>query len=322
MTILITGGAGYLGTMLTDILLQEGYYIKVIDNFIYNNEECINTFLSNPNYEIIKGNILEEKKIKKTMKDIEIIIHLAALVGENVCKNNEELCRDINYIATKKIAKLCIDKYDINRFFFPSTCSVYGHTSLGNEESKVNPLDLYSETKLLAEKALLDLSHKGLPVYIFRFPTLYGISYRMRFDLVVNLFVMQSLINKKITVYGGNQWRPFLHIFDAAQSIAESLKINRTKLNGELFCIGSNKENYNLINVAKKIKKVIPDTKILINQDIKDPRSYKIDFNKCHNVLNFEPKYDLKIGIKEIKKHIQNKSIKNVQSQIYYNKLS
>jgi len=213
-TILVTGGAGYIGSHLVKKLLSRDYKVRVIDNLMFG-EEGIRPFLNKRNFEFIKGDIRHIEDLVEAMRDVYAVIDLAAIVGEPACEVDHNATLTINYESTKaliEIAKYC----KVKRFIFASTCSVYGRSSsILDEKAKLKPLSLYAESKMKSEEVLLDNSGNKLVPTILRLSTIYGVSPRMRFDLVVNILAVKAITEGRIGIYGGRQWRPNLHVRDA-----------------------------------------------------------------------------------------------------------
>lgn len=308
MKILVTGGAGYLGSVLCRKLLERGYQVRVIDNLWYG-KEPINELLKNHNFELIEGDIRNLIVTVKALKDIDGVIHLASIVGMPASNIEPKTSEEVNYLATKNIAELC-QLHNINTYIFASTCSVYGYQpdQMITEKSHLNPLDFYATQKYLSERAIGWLNHAPT---ILRFGTLFGISPRMRFDLVINLFVAQALKEKKITVHGGNQYRPFLHVSDAAEALIFALEKNLT---GTYNVIS---KNYTILEVAKAVSK-ITGCEIEISKEIEDNRDYKVSADKLMH-MGFIPKMAIEDAIKEISDTFDKKTIQDYKDNKYSN---
>lgn len=215
-----------------------------------------------------------------------------------------------------------IAKYiGIYKFIFASTCSVYGfREDACNEETEPNPLSLYAETKLMSEKALLELKGNGFCPVILRFATAYGLSPRMRFDLVVNLLIAKSLVEKEITVFGeGNQYRPFVHVKDISRAIIKVLESPPNVVNGEVFNVGSDDQNLSIRELAEKIKQKIPEAQLRFIKEKEDDRSYIVSFEKIRKKLGFIPKYTIEDAVEEIKNAFMRKLVKDYRDKKYYN---
>jgi len=315
--VLVIGGAGYLGSVLCRKLLNERYKVRVLDNLTYG-DEGIKELYSDKNFDFLKGDIRNISDVVEAVKDIDAVIHLAAIVGDPACASDSKKTLEINYLATKNITEIC-KYFQINRFIFASTCSIYGASLSPNkkltEESSLNPISLYAETKIKCEQSILEATDENFSPTIFRMATLYGFSPLMRFDLVVNLLTAKAIFDKKITIFGGSQWRPWLHISDAANSYLLCLKKPIEKIKGEIFNVLS--ENYKIIEIGKIIKSLFKDAKLEINSKITDCRDYNVSFDKISKSLGFRPKIKIKEGIKAIEKAMAEGLISNYKDTKY-----
>ena len=300
MRVLITGGAGYLGSVLSRKLLAKDYKVRVMDTLWYG-DESINELRKNKNFELVKEDIRNLVPTVKSMIDVDAVIHLASIVGMPASSIEPRTSEEINYLATKNISELC-QLHDIETYIFASTCSVYGYQpgKIINEKSRVDPLDFYAKQKYLSERATGWLNRSPT---IYRFGTLFGLSPRMRFDLVINLFIAQALNNGKITVFGGKQERPFLHVSDAANALIFGIEKNLT---GTYNVIS---ENMTILQAAEQIKKMT-GCEIEITEENEDNRSYNVSADKIKQV-GFTPSKTLVDSIKEIKDAFTNKQIEN-----------
>jgi len=308
MRILITGGGGYVGSILSGKLLSKGYNVRVADALWYGREP-IQDYIKNENFELINIDIRNLVETVRAMKDVDAVIHLASIVGMPASNIEPRTSEEINYLATKNIAELC-QLHNIETYIFASTCSVYGSqpNQLISEKSKVDPLDYYAKQKYLSERAIGWLNRAPT---ILRFGTLFGLSPRMRFDLVINLFIAQAILNGKITVFGGNQYRPFLHVDDAAESLVFSLEQNLT---GTYNVIS---ENFTILEAAKKIQSVI-GCEIEISNENEDKRNYKVSADKIKQ-MGFLSKKNIESAIDEISEAIKKGEIKDFMENKYSN---
>ena len=319
--VLLTGGAGYLGSVLCRKLLNKGYKVRILDNLTYG-DEGIRDLYKNKDFEFLKGDVRNISEVIESLKEIDAVIHLAAIVGDPASQWDPKKTIEINYLSTGVVAEAC--KYNqINKFLFTSTCSVYGASKTPDdrlkEDSPLSPVSLYAETKLKSEEGILSLMDENFTPTIFRFGTLYGISPRMRFDLVVNTLTARALFEKKISIFGGNQWRPNLDVSDAAGACLKWLESSIEKSGGEIFNVGGNKQNYKIIEIGKLIKKNIPETKVKIEKGKDDPRDYNVSFDKIAKVLGFKVKKTMEEGILEIKNLLESKKIKDFNQLKYSN---
>jgi nucleoside-diphosphate-sugar epimerase len=270
-------------------LLEEDHEVKCLDNLIYG-VEPIKPLLEDSRFQLVEGDIRDMTIITTAINGADAVIHLASIVGQQAANLNPKATMEINYLATKNIAELCT-LHSINHFVFASTCSVYGAqpNSLINENSSTCPVDLYGETKMKSEAAILNVFPTAT---ILRTATLFGLSRRMRFDLAVNRFIAQAIQDKKLTVFGGQQYRPFLHVEDAVEAY---LLVLRDELQG-IYNISW--ENWQILDMAKLIAGSL-GAEVEVSKKIVDLRDYKVSYDKIGR-LGFRPKRTMQTAIKEI----------------------
>ncbi|MBP7006512.1 MAG: SDR family oxidoreductase [Candidatus Pacebacteria bacterium] len=302
-TFLITGGGGYLGSVLVPMLLVKGYKVIVIDRFFWG-KEVFKKHLTDKNLFLIKKDTRAIQK--KDLKDVDVVIDLASLSNDPTGEINPKNTLEINHLArvrTAKMAKLM----GVKKYILASSCSVYGfRDAILDEKSKLSPITTYAKASALAEKDTLKLSNKKFSVTILRQGTLYGISPRMRFDLVVNTMVLSYFKDKHISVLGGEQWRPLLHVADSARAFIKVAEENEKNINGEIFNVGEDKQNYQIKNLAKLIAKTLDQNpKIAIENAQSDFRSYRVSFNKIHRKLGFKAKENPSKTAKELYKALK-----------------
>ena len=222
-SVLVIGGAGYIGSALLRRLLDRGYRVRLLDLFVYG-EEPIQDLMEHPRLEVLHADFRHIDRVAEAMRDMDAVIHLGAIVGDPACALDEDLTIDVNLMATRMIAEIA-KGYGVNRFIFASTCSVYGASDeLLDEYSTLNPLSLYARSKIASERVLMGMADDRFNPVILRFGTIYGFSGRTRFDLVVNLLTAKAIVEGQITVMGGDQWRPFVHVEDAALAVFKVLE--------------------------------------------------------------------------------------------------
>ncbi|MGQ4876451.1 MAG: NAD-dependent epimerase/dehydratase family protein, partial [Promethearchaeia archaeon] len=321
--VLVIGGGGYIGSRLVFLLSKNNYNVRVLDNFIWE-KSLIKKFEEFNNIEVIVGDILDESIILESLKDIDAVCHLAAIVGDPSCGLDFKMTMATNYLSTVTIANAC--KYlQINRFIFASTCSVYGASDkdiLLNEESELNPVSTYARTKLEAENAILSMIDGNFLPTILRKATVFGYSDRMRFDLLINLLTAKAYYKNEITIFGGKQWRPFIHCDDVALAYLKVLESPIEKVGGQIFNVGKNSENYTIEAIGNIIKKCIPDAEIIVYEDIRDNRNYRVDFSKAKKVLNFNPNWTVELGVKQLIEKFKQGKFKNWEDPKYNNYLT
>jgi len=291
MKVLVTGGAGYIGGVLVPELLER-YKVRVLDNLIYGYDGII-PHLGNPNFEFVRGDIRDGNVIKNVLKDVDFVIHLAAIVGYPACKAKPQLANETNYLSTKNLVNQC--KVPI---IFASSGSNYGNIKGDcNEETQLNPLTEYGWSKVKAEEEI----QKNSDYIIYRFSTGFGLSPRMRLDLLVNDFLFKAMKDKELIIYEKDYWRTFIHVKDMAESLIFALE-NFEKMNHEIYNVGNETLCLTKEDVALKIKNYV-DYYLKFAEFGRDPdqRNYKVSFKKMRS-LGFKTKYDLDYGIREMMK--------------------
>ena len=298
-SVLVTGGAGYVGSILTEKLQKDGYEVHVIDTLVFG-DDGISSLILNKKIKFYNVDIRDTNKIIQIIKNIDCVIHLAAIVGEPLCKKIPDAAKQINEFATKNLVSIC-KKQNVKRFIFASTCSNYGSSlKIVDETSPIQPLSLYSECKVNSEKFILNMNSKQFETCILRFATAHGLSPRMRFDLLLQEFLRDAIIDKKISIFGEDFWRPLIHVDDMSNACISVLKAPSQLISGEIFNVGSDSENYTKKQLATIIQEFVPNTTIEIIESKKDPRNYKVSFNKIQKLLNFKPKKSIRDSVKEI----------------------
>lgn len=307
-SVLVAGGAGYIGSVLVRLLLKHDYKVRVLDNLTYGGESIIE-LLNDNNFEFFKGDIRNLDDLKDSLIGIDHVVNLAAIVGDPACAKNPELARSTNFEATKKFYNSANDTGS-SRFIFASTCSNYGkmgnNHSYVDESSELKPISVYAETKVAAENYLLsrNKSNKCKPVCL-RFSTVYGLSPRMRFDLTVNEFTKEVALGRELVIFGEQFWRPYCHVDDLARSVITVIESDEEKVAFNVFNVGDTGENYQKKMLAEEIKKQIPEGKIRYVSKDEDPRDYRVSFEKIRKDLGFKITKTVPDGITQIKKIIK-----------------
>lgn len=316
--VLVIGGAGYIGSALLPKLLAEGYIVRVFDRMIYG-DGPIADFLKNPRLEVIRADFRQIDAVVQAMQGVDMVVHLGAIVGDPACALNEQITIDINLTATRMIAEVA-KGLGIRRFIFASTCSVYGASDeLLDEHSQLNPVSLYAKTKIACERVLLKMAGGGFHPCILRFSTIYGLSGRTRFDLVINLLTAKAIFDGEITVSGGDQWRPFVHVDDAALSIMQAIRTPLELVSGQVFNVGASQENYTISGAADIIGKVVPSAVIKDIPFDGDRRNYRVRFDKASRDLDFKPVWTLERGIIQVADAIKSGRIASYREPQYSN---
>lgn len=296
--VLVIGGAGYIGSALVQRLLELGYKVRVLDLLLYD-DVSISEFYNHPNFELVQGDFRNIDTVVSANKGMDAIVHLGAIVGDSACSIDQDLTVEINLRATRTIAEVG-KGFGVKRFAFASTCSVYGASDeILDERSALRPISLYARTKIESEKMLLSLTDANFAPIILRFGTVYGLSGRLRFDLVVNLLTAKAVQDGEVGIFGGKQWRPLVHVRDVAEAIVLTLQAPLYNVRGQIFNVGSKEQNYQIADLGLIIKEMVPTARV-VTQPKEDNRNYRVRFDKIRNVLNFQPRYTVRDGIQEI----------------------
>ncbi len=301
--ILVIGGAGYVGTVLTEHLLEQGYIVRCFDNFLYKNNHCISSFLRNKKYQFTYGDMCSPSDMSKVFDEVSDVVLLAGLVGDPITRKYPKQSRLINELGIENVIDIANGK-GTKRFIFVSTCSNYGMLSsneIADEEFSLNPLSDYARAKVKCEKYLMSLfGTTDFKCTILRFATAFGLSPRMRFDLTISEFTKELVIGNELTVFDANTWRPYCHVRDFARLIQIVLEAKETSVANQIFNAGGDDNNYTKKMIVDEISHYIPKAKIKFLERGSDPRNYKVNFGKVRKVLNFKPKYSVTDGIKEL----------------------
>lgn len=306
MKILVTGGAGYIGCILVPMLLREGYSVRILDNLMYNQSVLLEYFRLTEEFDFIMGDVRKQADVRNAMKDMDMVIHLAALVGYPICDNHPETAKQVNYEGTSNVN----DERGVLPLIYPSSGSVYGDLpDLCTEDSETKPLSLYSKTKLWAENTIVNTHRKG-DYIIFRPATAFGISPRMRLDLLVNDFTYTAYTKKNLTVYQPDARRTFIHIYDFARALLYGVK-NFKRMKNEIYNLGANNLNLSKRDVVNAIHRHCDFYSHYANiGEDPDKRDYKVSYDKLEKV-GFKSSMSLDDGIEELLKGFNMISIRN-----------
>ena len=303
MKILVTGGAGYVGSVLIPELVKEGHQIKCLDRFFFGDEYFLRPEFKNK-VELIKDDIRWFEQ--KILNDVDIVLDLAALSNDPVGDLDPAKTFDINYLGRSRVARLS-KIAGVKKYILASSASIYGQqNNVVDENSKVNPLTSYSKANRMAEVDNLFLNDDNFTVTVLRFSSIIGLSPRMRFDLAVNSMALELYNTGKIIVKGKNNTRPFLHIKDATRAYSTVIKTHDEKIAGQIFNVGGEYLNYQMEDLAKEVGDSIGKKYELELQDTQDNRSYTASFKKIREGLGFEPKFTVKDASKEIYDALEN----------------
>lgn len=322
MKILVTGGAGYIGSTLVPMLLNGGHKVRVLDTLLHGGDSLLGPW-SHPNFEFQPGNICDPAQLSAAVAGMDAVVHLAAIVGDPACARQPELARNVNLFASEALIEES-RKAGVSRFIFASTCSNYGKMKDPNayvdEESELRPVSLYAETKVAVEKALLEGT--GKPSWCatpLRFATIFGVSPRMRFDLTVNEFTMEMLTKKQLKVFGEQFWRPYIHVRDAARAIQLVLSSPVEQVSGMVFNVGSTSQNFQKQQLVEMIRPHAPAAVIEFVHKAEDPRDYRVSFSRVSQKLGFDITRTVAQGIDEIARLVQDNILCNFGDRRYHN---
>ncbi|UCG30871.1 MAG: NAD(P)-dependent oxidoreductase [candidate division WOR-3 bacterium] len=303
MRVLVTGAAGYVGSVLVRALLREGYSVVGIDCLMFGGESLVGV-CTDPDFDFFKGDIRERGLVESMVEKVDAVCHLAAIVGDPACAKQPDIARQTNWEASKMLFDICKEKRNIKRFVFASTCSNYGKMDDGkhvSEDSPLHPLSLYAELKVGFEKYLLEsITREDFIPTALRFGTVHGLSPRMRFDLTVNEFVRELTLGKTLQVYGPQFWRPYIHIEDAARAYVCILKSEASKVDHNVFNVGDTSENYQKKMLVDELMKVIPGCCVEFLPKDNDPRDFKVDFSKIKRELDWTITKTVPRGMEEM----------------------
>ena len=323
--ILVTGGAGYVGSGLLRELLSENYRVTCVDNLMFGGESLLDIW-HNKNFNFIKCDVNNHNSFNEILIEnkFNAVIHLAAIVGDPACKLYSDLALKTNRDSTKWLLDKC-KEIGISKFIFASTCSNYGKMedseSYVDENSKLAPVSLYAELKVEFEKYMLNEIEKTdefIPTSL-RFSTVYGLSPRMRFDLTVNEFTKDLALGRELVVFGEKFWRPYCHVKDFSNAFITVLRASKDKVAYNVFNVGDTAENYTKEMLVEEIRRALPESNIKYIDKNEDPRDYRVNSDKIKRELGFEITMRVPDGIEEVKRIIQEGVIQDPEDQKYYN---
>jgi len=318
--VLVIGGAGYIGSALVEQLLDLGLEVLVLDAMHFG-EETLSRVAGHPKLTLIHEDFRHIETLTRAMSGVGSVIHLGGLVGDPACAVDSDLTVDVNVTATKVIGEIA-KAQEVRRFIFASSCSVYGACDeIVDEQSHFNPQSLYARSKVASEAVLGALNSRHFAVTCLRFATIYGSSGRTRFDLVVNLLCAKAVRDRKITVYGADQWRPFVHVEDVARAITLTLRAPLALVAGEAFNIGSDAQNYTLGQIAELIQRQAPDAEITSDDNFVDRRNYRVSFAKVRSRLGFAPAWTIERGIAQVLAIVRSNQVGDYALPTYSNVL-
>ena len=318
--VLIIGGAGYVGSVMVRYLLKRSYQVLVLDNLMFG-YDSLKELDNHPAYRFYKGDARNIQDLLTAMDDVDTVVHLAAIVGDPACELDHRATIEVNYEASKILVDACMHK-KVSRLLFASSCSVYGAGKNGElltEQSLLNPVSLYAETRLRSEEAILNRAEPPLAVTMLRLATVFGFSYRPRFDLVVNILTARALEDSEISIFGGSQWRPNVHVLDVVRAFVATMEAPKEKIDRQVFNVGSEKENYRITQLGEMVKAALPETRVKAIEAEFDKRDYRVAFGKIESALDWRAKFGVPDGIREIIEAHRRKKYGHYADKIYSN---
>jgi nucleoside-diphosphate-sugar epimerase len=325
MRVLVTGGAGYVGSFIVEELLGRGHEVRVLDSFLFG-DDALDPIRDDPALELQEGDIRHIEDLSYTMADADAVVHMAGIVGDPACSVDEQATQSVNVEATKALVEVC-KLHDVERLVFASSCSVYGASQLPelNEGSSLDPLSLYAESKIESEEIILHDTHdkfsgaNDLSATILRLGTLFGWSRRMRFDLVVNLLTAKAVLEDDVPVYGGDQYRPLLHVRDAARAFVEVLEAPESAVAHQVFNVGDDDLNYPIREVGRIVEREVPDAQLRFVEHQEDNRNYRVSFDKINHIVGWEATLDVEDAVREIREWILEEDVTDYTRAEYRN---
>lgn len=320
--VLVTGGAGYIGSVLVRILLNKGYKVRAFDSLKFGGDALYDV-AQHPDFEFMKGDLRNPADVDKALEGMDAVAHLAAIVGDPACSKFSDEAKEVNWTASVDLFKK-VEQAGIQKFVFASTCSNYGKmedpNSYVTETSELRPVSLYAELKVKFEKFLLEEKKDSKTcATALRFSTVYGFSPRIRFDLTVNEFTRNVCLTGEQEIWGPQFNRPYCHVDDLARAVVLVIEAPAEKVKANVFNVGTTTENYSKRMLMEEIQKQIPDAKAIYVEKTEDPRDYRVNCDKIKNELGFTITKRVPDGIREIAKLMQSGIITDPHSQKFRN---
>jgi nucleoside-diphosphate-sugar epimerase len=323
-SVLVIGGAGYIGSSTVELLLKQGFRVRVLDRLMYG-RDSLAEFAHHPFFELIEGDVTDIAKLTFAARNASAVVHLAGLVGDPACALDAQFTRHANVVATR-MAKDVAVSLGVPRFIFASSCSVYGVSDREvGETDRLNPVSLYAQTKIDSEEELLWNLPDRFFVTILRFATVFGHSRRPRFDLVANFFAARALADGVIPVLGPQQRRPFIHVKDLARAIVAALRADPYTMQSQIFNVGDRRLNMSIMELAQAVQRVVQPyraVEITVNANPGDLRSYAVSFEKIRHELGFEASTLMEEGLTEIVANLRAGRYRDYRDPTYSNVLT
>lgn len=320
MKVLVIGGAGYIGSTLSGQLVDQGHDVTVLDLLLFGGQSLA-SLSGKPTFRLVEGDLRNEETLADVIPGHDAVVLLAAIVGEPACNRDPRAAVETNLEGARKVLDASRSA-GVERLVFSSTCSNYGvsdRASLVNEDAPLQPLSTYSETKVTAEKEILAAASDAFHPTVLRFSTAFGVSPRMRFDLLVSDFTLAAVRDHKVVVYGQQFWRPFVHVQDISAAVTAVLDADPAKVGGEVFNTGSNAANTQKIELAREVQRQVVGTELEFIESSKDPRSYRVDFSKIEDRLGVRARWTVPAGVSEVHRALRKGTWSNPADSRYYN---
>lgn len=305
--VLVIGGAGYIGSVLVRELLGRGYHVRCLDALLYDTASALAALEGNPRFSFVCGDMGCSNVLAATLAGITDVVLLASLVGDPICKKYPQLARDINLTGSMD-AFSAVAAAGVDRFVYVSTCSNYGVSAgaSATEESAVNPQSIYAETKVAFEHFLQARAPSvSCTTTILRLATAFGLSPRMRFDLTIADFARQLALGRELAVFDPETWRPYCHVRDIATAVRAVLEADRLAVNGQIFNVGGDDQNYTKAMIVTELQAILPDARIRYCDGDADVRNYRVSFRKIQDALGFVPRHSVRESIVSVARAVR-----------------
>jgi nucleoside-diphosphate-sugar epimerase len=325
-SILVIGGAGYIGSVLTRELLALGHRVSVLDSLLYGNGGSLAAVAEHRSFSFVRGDVRSPEDIRSALGDMTDVILLAALVGDPVCKRNPKLATETNLGGARNVLEAC-DESVVERLVFASTCSNYGlreDDEPAEEADELNPLSLYASTKVEMEREILERAEtSSFAPTVLRISTAYGVSPRMRFDLTVSEFTRELALGRELEVYDADTWRPYCHVADISRAIIAVLGAPTQAVAGEVFNVGGDDGNHTKRSIVKETQAALGgEGRVIWSKGGADPRNYHVSFAKIRERLGFVPEHSVAASIERLIEMVRAGIFADVESRpLYYGNL-
>jgi nucleoside-diphosphate-sugar epimerase len=321
--VLIVGGAGYLGSVLTHRLLARNWRVRVLDSMLFGGQSLLGVW-HHPSLEVMVGDIRKDNDVARALDGVSAVVHLAAIVGDPACAANPQVAADVNREGAHRVCAQAVHA-GVARFVFASTCSNYGRMESEDgwvdEDSPLNPVSLYARLKVEFERYLLQLDVASMAPTCLRFATAFGLSPRPRFDLTVNQFARDLALNSPLEVYGRQFWRPYCHTIDIARAIELTLRAPADVVGYKAFNVGANDENYRKQDLIEKLKEHLPGCESLVSfvEKDEDPRDYRVRFDRFADAVGYQSRVSVDDGLREIVSAVKSGVVSDPYNRRYVN---